>query len=439
MSSVFDAEPVAPQRDRFNAIAIEQQDSESLLQSYIDVREASERFAGRFSPEDQNLQSMPDASPLKWHRAHTSWFFETFLLGPHQAGYRSPDPTFNHLFNSYYNGIGEQYPRTRRGLISRPDSEAISAYRRHVDAAMLALVSNADASLLEQLRPLILLGLNHEQQHQELMVTDIKHGLSFNPSHPAWAPAASPAAAAAPMTWTEHEGGLCEFGHCGSQFCFDNETPRHRVHLQDFELADRPVSAGEYLAFMDDDGYSRPEFWLSDGWAWRQQQSVHAPLYWWLEDGQWLQYSASGARLVDPNVPVCHVSFYEAHAFSQWSGARLPLEHEWELAASSHPLEGHFADRGLFHPTGENPVEGPGQMFGTVWEWTASSYAPYPRFKVVEGAVGEYNGKFMANQMVLRGGSCATPPGHVRSTYRNFFYPGDRWQFSGIRLARDCR
>jgi len=439
MSSVLGAQPIAPGCDRFNAIAVEEHDTESLLQSYTDVREASERFAGRFSAEDQNLQSMPDASPIKWHRAHTSWFFETFLLSPHQGGYRSPDPSFSYLFNSYYNGIGKQYPRAHRGLISRPDTEAVGAYRSAVDQAMLALISNAHADQLERLKPLILLGLNHEQQHQELMATDIKHGLSFNPAHPAWAEEAASTPAIKPLTWTGHEGGLHEFGHRGARFCFDNETPRHPVHLQDFELADRPVSAGEFLAFMDDGGYTRPEFWLSDGWAWRRQQSVTAPLYWWQEDGQWFQYSASGARPVDPGAPICHISFYEAHAFSQWSGARLPLEHEWELAAGSRSVDGHFADRGLFHPVGEDPASESGQLFGTVWEWTASSYAPYPRFKAAEGAVGEYNGKFMANQMVLRGGSCATPPGHIRSTYRNFFYPGDRWQFSGLRLARDPR
>jgi len=412
-------------------------DSNSLLDRFRSVRASTEAFCRRFCVEDQNLQSMPDASPLKWHRAHSSWFFETFLLKPHWPDYRSPDAIYEYLFNSYYNGIGEQYPRAKRGLISRPDSEAVTDYRQHVDRAMGELIDGADAEKLAKLAPLIVLGLNHEQQHQELMVTDIKHALSFNPLHPVWAEAAPEVDPAGPMNWTEYEGGLRTIGFAGDGFCFDNETPAHPIMLQPFALANRPVTCGEFLEFMAAGGYSRPELWLSDGWSWRRQEGIEAPLYWWQDRDQWLQYTASGAAPVDEAQPVVHVSFYEAWAYANWAGARLPLEGEWERAGSSAPLEGHFADRGSYHPSGPGKDRGMTQLFGTVWEWTGSSYGPYPGFRPAGGVVGEYNGKFMANQIVLRGGSCATPAGHVRPSYRNFFYPADRWQFSGIRLARD--
>jgi len=423
--------------DDFNTLPVRQHTCDSLVGSFEAVRAATDRFSLRFSAEDQNLQSMPNASPLKWHRAHTSWFFETFLLKPFAKDYRSPDETYEYLFNSYYNGIGKQYPRAQRGLISRPDTEAINRYRAHVDQSMKALISRADPKLLSELMPLILLGLNHEQQHQELMVTDLKHGLSFNPAHPAWAEPLQASAAATELLWTEFEGGLKTLGHEGQSFHFDNETPRHPVMLQPFALANRPATCGDYLAFIDDGGYQRPELWLSDGWAWRRDQRIEAPLYWWDENGQWMHYTAHGADAIDPLQPVSHVSFYEAWAFANWSGARLPTEAEWEHAASGIDPQGHFADSGHFHPAGVGNATRMVQLFGDVWEWTASSYAPYPGFRPASGEVGEYNGKFMANQMVLRGGSCATPAGHVRTTYRNFFYPADRWQFSGLRLARD--
>lgn len=427
----------APSPDDFNTLDARQHTCDSLLGSFEQVREATDRFSKRFSAEDQNLQSMPDASPLKWHRAHTSWFFETFLLKPFSGDYRTPDDTYEYLFNSYYNGVGKQYPRAQRSLISRPDAESISRYRKHVDQAMKALISGADPGLLAELTPLVLLGLNHEQQHQELMVTDLKHGLSFNPAYPAWAePPKAPAAAAA-LRWTDFEGGIRTLGHEGATFHFDNETPRHPVMLQPFALANRPATCGEYLAFIGDGGYRRPELWLSDGWAWCRDHRIEAPLYWWDEDGRWMHYTAHGADTIDPHQPITHVSFYEAWAFANWSGARLPTEAEWEHVASGINPEGHFADSGHFHPTGVGDTTRMVQLFGDVWEWTASSYAPYPGFRPASGAVGEYNGKFMANQMVLRGGSCATPAGHIRASYRNFFYPADRWQFSGIRLARD--
>lgn len=421
----------------FNTLVIDHHSRDSLLSSFESVRAATEAFSRRFSAEDQNLQSMPDASPLKWHRAHTSWFFETFLLKPHLNDYSSLDNSYEYLFNSYYNGIGAQYPRAQRGLISRPDVATIGRYRDHVDDAMKRLLSRADDKEVAALAPLILLGLNHEQQHQELMVTDIKHGLSFNPARPAWSDPPKTVSGPPALSWVNFTGGLKEIGHGHGTFRFDNETPQHPVMLQPFSLANRPATCGDYLAFINDGGYSRPDLWLSDGWAWRRDHRIEAPLYWWLEDGHWMHYTAHGARPVSPDQPVTHVSFYEAWAFANWAEARLPTEAEWELAASEVNMDGHFADSGHFHPA---PAANPGQMtqlFGDVWEWTGSSYAAYPGFRPASGTVGEYNGKFMANQMVLRGGSCATPAGHVRASYRNFFYPADRWQFSGIRLARD--
>jgi len=409
-----------------------------LNKAFQAVRQRTEQFAARFGPEDQNIQSMPDASPLKWHRAHTSWFFETFLLKPHLKGYVTPDPLFAHLFNSYYNGVGTQYPRAQRSLISRPDCDAISRYREHVDAAIADLVSGLGADELERIAPLIILGLNHEQQHQELMITDIKHGLSFNPGAPSWAKRAQHPLQAAPSRWAEFSGGLHRFGSADQDFAFDNESPRHASFVHPFALATRPVSCGDYLAFMDDEGYSRPELWLSDGWAWCRENESKAPLYWRKDSQRWYHYTAAGMFEVCPSAPVCHVNFYEACAFAQWSDARLPSEYEWELVAAMQPEDGHFSDQELFQPTAARTDRlEMAQLYGDVWEWTTSSYAPYPGFKPETGAVGEYNGKFMANQMVLRGGSCATPADHIRATYRNFFYPADRWQFSGIRLARN--
>ncbi len=437
MSSVLATDRAKLRPINYNAIKPEEQTPGSLLEDFRMIRQTTDHFASRFSTEDQNIQSMADASPLKWHRAHTSWFFETFLLRPHLADYQSPDELYAYLFNSYYNGIGKQYPRSQRSLITRPDAAAVSRYREHVDVSMETLVSTLTEDQLRTIVPLIILGLNHEQQHQELMVTDIKHGLSFNPARPAWATAATRSATTRPLGWIEFAGGLDHCGHAGDGFAFDNERPHHPVFVHPFQLADRPASCGDYMAFMNDGGYSRPELWLSDGWAWCRDNQIKAPLYWWQEDGRWLHYTAYGAAEVDPDSPVCHISFYEAAAFAQWSDARLPLEHEWERAARDFPVDGHFGDQGVFHPAGASGDQPMQQLFGDVWEWTASSYAPYPGFKPAGGAIGEYNGKFMANQMVLRGGSCATAAGHMRASYRNFFYPADRWQFSGIRLARD--
>jgi ergothioneine biosynthesis protein EgtB len=412
------------------------------------IRQESESLAANLSPEDQAIQSMPDVSPTKWHLAHTSWFFETFILAPFDPAYRVFDPDFVYLFNSYYEAVGPRHPRPQRGLLSRPTVDAVGAYRDHVTAAMLRLIGEAGQAVRRKIAPLVELGLQHEQQHQELILMDIKHVFSVNPLLPAYQAPRPYGLPAAPSVaaWVEFAGGLEEIGHLGPGFAFDNEGPRHKVWLEPFHLATHPVSCGEYLEFIADGGYRRPEFWLSDGWAAVQQQGWQAPLYWRAEDGEWRIFTLSGERRVEPAEPVCHVSFYEADAFARWAGKRLPTEAEWEIAVrGSHPedrpLAGNFADSRYFHPCPDAaaPAAEPTlrQMIGDIWEWTATPYTAYPRFRPVAGAVGEYNGKFMSNQMVLRGGAAVTPEGHIRTTYRNFFPPSARWAFSGLRLAED--
>ncbi len=377
-----------------------------LRQAFADVRKFSEALAAPLSAEDAAIQSMPDASPAKWHLAHTSWFFETVILAQ-LPGYRPFDPRFAYLFNSYYEALGPRHPRPRRGLITRPSLDEVLAWRSHVDAAMDAAFERQD------LRDAILLGLNHEQQHQELLLTDIKHAFFCNPLLPAYRSEALAPRAAQPLDGISIPGGMALIGHDGSGFAFDNEIPRHQVLLRPFKIASRPVSNGEYRDFIADGGYRRPELWLSDGWARVQEEGWEAPLYWLKDDdGSESIFTLSGVQPLDPNAPVSHVSFYEAAAYAAWAGARLPTEFEWEAAA---PQFDH----------------------GEVWEWTRSSYDPYPGFRPLPGIAAEYNGKFMVSQVVLRGGSSATPPGHIRSTYRNFFPPSARWQFSGIRLAED--
>jgi ergothioneine biosynthesis protein EgtB len=387
---------------------------------------------------------MPDASPAKWHLAHTTWFFETFVLERFEPGFRPHDPRYRVLFNSYYQGIGDQYPRARRGLVTHPGLAGVRAYRDAVDARVAALLARSpgDAALTE----LVGLGLQHEQQHQELLLTDVKHLLSLNPWHPPYArrwPIAAVRAQA--LHWLAFEGGLVEIGHdpaLDGSFCFDNETPRHRCHLEPFELASRPVSYGDFLDFIADDGYRRPELWLAMGWDWLQEGQRSMPLYWERIEGRWWNHSLQGRIELDPHTPICHLSYFEADAYARWAGARLPTEAEWELAARRlrrrNPAHDNLADRGAFHPLppAQAAVDEPVQMFGDVWEWTQSSYGAYPGYRPLAGAVGEYNGKFMCSQMVLRGGSCATPAGHVRASYRNFFPPQAQWQFSGLRLAR---
>jgi ergothioneine biosynthesis protein EgtB len=409
------------------------------------IRQQSESLAANLTPEDQAIQSMPDVSPTKWHLAHTSWFFETFLLVPLDPAYRAFDPAFAYLFNSYYEAVGPRYPRPERGLLSRPTVDAVGAYRDHVTAAMLRLIETAGDEVWQKAAPLIELGLHHEQQHQELILMDIKHVFSVNPLLPAYqAPRPHPIPREAPApAWVEFAGGLKEIGHTGDGFAFDNEGPRHKIWLEPFRLASHSVSCGEYLDFIADDGYRRPEFWLSEGWALVQQQDWKAPLYWRCEDGQWRIFTLSGERPVGPAEPVCHVSFYEADAFARWAGKRLPTEAEWEVAARAtyredRPLAGNLADSGHLHPCPDaSDASGLREMIGNVWEWTASPYIAYPRFRPAVGAVGEYNGKFMSNQMVLRGGAAVTPADHIRITYRNFFPPSARWAFSGLRLAED--
>jgi len=374
---------------------------------YAQIRRASEALAAPLSAEDCAVQSMPDASPVKWHLAHTSWFFESVVLA-RRPGYRAFDPAFAYLFNSYYEGLGPRHPRTRRGLLTRPGLEAVMAYRAHVDAAMDQVLDD------DALQPLITLGLNHEQQHQELILTDIKHAFYCNPLLPAYSNAHAQRSSPGGLEWHDHSGGIVSIGHDGNGFAFDNEGPRHQQLLRPFRLASRPVNNGEYRAFIADGGYRRPEFWLSDGWARVQEEGWQAPLYWLTDaDGATRIFTLAGLRPLDPDVPVHHVSFFEAAAYAAWAGKRLPTEFEWEA----------ICNNGLDH--------------GEVWEWTRSSYDPYPGFKPFPGAAAEYNGKFMVGQLVLRGGSVVTPPGHARPTYRNFFPPQARWQFSGIRLAED--
>ena len=404
----------------------------NLLEQYREVRSLTERLAEPLSPEDQTVQSMPDVSPTKWHRAHTSWFFETFLLDPDLPGYEPFHPEYAFLFNSYYEAAGPRYTRARRGCVSRPGCADIARYRAHVDAHMETLISagpsDRSASLVE-------LGLHHEQQHQELLLMDIKHVLSMSTLDPVYrpAPTADTGPEPPPADWVKHDGGLVEVGRTEAGFAFDNETPPHRVHLGPFALADRLVTCGDWIRFIDDGGYHTAGLWLSDGWAAVNEGGWEAPLYWRRDDSGWTVFTLHGRRPVDPAEPVCHVSLYEADAFASWSGARLPTEFEWEAVATGRPVTGQLSDPASIHP--RRQVEP--SLFGDAWAWTSSAYLPYPGFRPAAGAVGEYNGKFMVNQHVLRGGCCATPAGHVRATYRNFFPPSARWPFTGVRLAKD--
>ncbi|HUN51262.1 MAG TPA: ergothioneine biosynthesis protein EgtB [Candidatus Sulfotelmatobacter sp.] len=404
------------------------------------IRGATVGLTAGLEAEDQAIQSMPDTSPTKWHLAHTSWFFETFLLGPHAPGYRPCHADYGYLFNSYYEAVGSRHPRPERGLLSRPTVREVLGYRAHVDAAMAAWIADAPPAVFAAAAAILELGLQHEQQHQELIVTDIKHVLSRNPAMPVFRPMLPrPVDEAAPVTWLACDGGLIEIGHAGvgAGFAFDNEGPRHKVYVAPFRLASRAVTAGEFAAFVADGGYRRADLWLSEAWATINERAWQAPLYWQGKEGDWRIVTLGGTRPLDPAEPVCHVSYFEAAAFAKWAGARLPTEAEWEVAAARQPVVGNFLEAGHFHPIAAK-AQAPAQLFGDVWEWTASSYAPYPGYRVPPGAIGEYNGKFMSSQMVLRGGSCATPDGHVRATYRNFFYPTARWQFSGVRLAHDA-
>ena len=415
------------------------EEASDLHTRYHEVRQATVKLCEPLSPEDCVVQSMPNCSPAKWHLAHTSWFFETFVLERAFPDYVRFNPQFRVLFNSYYQSVGEQYSRPMRGLLSRPTLDEVLKYRKHVDRFMISVLE--DGGRCAAASSVIELGLHHEQQHQELILTDIKHMLSFNPLRPAYSDVVGPAGKAPPLNWNEHEGGVKWIGQGDEDsFAFDNEEPRHRVFIEPFELASRPVTNAEYIAFMEAGGYEHPDLWLSDGWYAVNDQHWRAPLYWESRDGAWFSFTLSGLRELRPEEPVCHLSFYEADAFARWAGARLPTEAEWESATGGVPIEGNFVERGVLHPApGADSGDGLIQMFGDVWEWTQSPYTPYPGFNPAEGALGEYNGKFMCNQIVLRGGSCATPQSHIRATYRNFFPPDARWQFSGIRLARNAK
>jgi ergothioneine biosynthesis protein EgtB len=403
---------------------------------YRQVRQLSEQICAPLAIEDFVVQTMDDVSPPKWNLAHTTWFFETFLLKGFLAGYREFHPRFNYLFNSYYEAVGERHPRPGRGLLSRPTVEEVYRYRRHVDHSMMELLGQADEETWERLAPLVALGLNHEQQHQELMITDLKHILAMNPLRPVYCERRGGPAAASELRWFDYAGGVVEIGLDGAGFSFDNERPRHKIYLEDFRLASRLVTNGEFLEFMEAGGYRQPKYWLSEGWAAVIEKGWDRPLYWEKAEGRWWQMTLSGFRRVDEHEPVCHVSYFEADAYARWRGKRLPTEGEWETAAAGLPIEGNLLGQGAFHPmSAPEGGDAPRQMYGDVWEWTQSQYSPYPGFQTEEGAIGEYNGKFMCNQFVLRGGSCATPADHIRPTYRNFFPPNARWQFTGIRLA----
>ena len=414
---------------------------QSLVERYQSIRSFSEQLCVPLVTEDYVIQSMPDVSPTKWHLAHVTWFWETFLLTAAKADYRSPHPQYAYLFNSYYNSIGTRHCRPKRGLISRPTVKETYQYRAYVDEQVLALLAKIDAGQLTALTPIITLGLHHEQQHQELMITDIKHVFSCNPLYPTYQTNRPASADRVPsLEWVAYPEGIYWIGHEGVGFSFDNEGPRHRQFLQPFQLASRLTTNGEYLEFIEDGGYQNPLLWLSDGWRTVQEQEWSGPLYWEKRDGQWWAMTLSGLRPVDKTEPVCHVSYYEADAYARWANARLATEAEWEVAARDIPVAGNFVEDGLYHPAPLQQSASNGkiaQMFGDVWEWTQSSYAPYPGYKPAPGAVGEYNGKFMCNQYVLRGGSCATPLSHIRPTYRNFFPADAQWQFMGIRLARE--
>jgi len=416
--------------------------SARLIEQFRQVRNFSSRLCRNLQPEDYVVQSMPDVSPTKWHLAHTSWFFETFVVKVWLPRYRSEVPQYAYLFNSYYNAAGDMHRRDLRGLISRPTVAETYRFRESIDDCMVKLLEEADDELLSKIEPVLTLGLHHEQQHQELLITDIKHVFSQNPLYPVFQPSedAIQSGKPGPQRFVEFDEATVGIGHDGRGFSYDNEGPRHRALVAPFALSNRLITNGEYLAFMEAGGYKRPEFWLSLGWTTVNEQRWEAPLYWVQRDGAWWNFTLSGFRPVEDSEPVTHVSYFEADAYANWDGARLPTEFEWERAAAGVPIEGNFVDEERFHPAPASDSEREGalrQMFGDVWEWTRSAYLPYPGYRAVPGALGEYNGKFMCNQMVLRGGSCATTRNHVRASYRNFFQPEKRWQFTGIRLARD--
>ena len=427
-----------------SSISEEATPQETLVRRYHQVRQFTESLCQPLVTEDYVIQAMPDVSPPKWHLAHTSWFFETFILASALPGYRSPHASYAYLFNSYYVAAGERYGRPKRGLLSRPTVEEVYRYRAHVDQYMTAFLEDLDDEALDTWAPVVELGLHHEQQHQELLMTDLKYNFACNPLRPVYVSADFPrqAQVVSALQWVSFPEGVNWIGHDGQGFAFDNESPRHRSFVEPFQLGSRLVTNGEYWAFMADGGYERPELWLSMGWDTVQREGWQAPLYWEQQQGAWWMMTLAGMQPMRSAEPVCHVSYYEADAYARWAEARLPSEIEWEVAATPLTIRGNFVEQQFFHPVPLSPPAAAvplAQMYGDVWEWTQSHYSPYPGYTTAPGALGEYNGKFMANQFVLRGGSCMTSVSHIRPTYRNFFPADARWQFMGIRLAKTIR
>ena len=443
------AEAVSGPAQDHRANAATGERNQELIEKYRRVRNFSAQLCRTLQAEDYVVQSMPDVSPTKWHLAHTSWFFETFIVKVWAPRYRSEVPQYAYLFNSYYNAAGDMHRRDLRGLISRPTVAETYRFRESIDECVMKLLQDADEARLAEIEPVLTLGLHHEQQHQELLITDIKHVFSQNPLYPVFRETETESnnERVAAQHFVEFDEAVVSIGHDGNGFSYDNEGPRHRALVPSFSLSNRLITNGEYLAFVEAGGYTRPEFWLSLGWTTVNEQRWQAPLYWVQRDGAWWNFTLSGFRPVNDAEPVTHISYFEADAYANWDGARLPTEFEWEHASAGLAMDGNFVDTGRFHPapasdgagspSSRNGSAGLQQMFGDVWEWTRSAYLPYPGYRAVPGALGEYNGKFMCNQMVLRGGSCATSRDHIRATYRNFFQPEKRWQFTGIRLARD--
>lgn len=405
---------------------------QQLLEQYQRTRQQSEKLVAPLSVLDMTIQSMDDASPTRWHLAHTSWFFETVLLQQHLADYQIFNSQFSYLFNSYYNGIGEQFPRSKRGTQTKPDVQQIMDYRRYVDDKMMELLAG---DITDEINFLTQLGIHHEQQHQELILTDIKHAFFQNPLYPSYQQLESESSEqSSRLQWLDVDESIYQIGHMGSSFCYDNELPMHNVYVYPFKISSRLITNQEYTAFVHDKGYHTASLWLSDGWDWCRRAKKHHPLYWIRKDDEWFEFTLNGLQQLNPHQPVTHINYYEADAFARWAGKRLPTEYEWEAAARKYSdKQGNFVESNLLHPLHSEK----NQFLGDCWEWTSSSYAAYPGYKPFSGAVGEYNGKFMCNQYVLRGGSCATPEEHIRFSYRNFFYPQQRWQFTGIRLAED--
>ncbi|MCF6137350.1 ergothioneine biosynthesis protein EgtB [Pseudalkalibacillus berkeleyi] len=411
-----------------------------LLQRYKQIRGFSKQIVSPLEVEDFVIQSIPDVSPPKWHLAHTTWFFETFILIPYADHYDRFNDKYDYLFNSYYETHGKPYPRHARGLLARPSVNEIIKYREYVDGHISDLLEDGSEELCKQIEPILEIGLHHEQQHQELLITDIKYNFFINPLRPAYHDQKNVSYHPVPrFDWIHFEEGIVETGHSAKGFSFDNERPVHKSWVDDFAIANRPVTNGEFIHFINEGGYEKPEFWLSEGWSIVKEEQWKSPLYWEKNEGDWYTFTLTGMQKVNENEPVTHISFYEADAYARWAGFRLPTETEWEHAMKDASLQGNMADRSLFHPNDqyENSDSNFYKTYGDVWEWTSSPYVPYPRSKPLEGTLGEYNAKFMCNQMVLRGGSCATHSTHMRLTYRNFFHPGKRWQFSGLRLAKD--